>query len=124
MPRGSRPIAPPRETLAQTIEGLRKGLDKSPADVPVWCGRAALHHLELAQAQQAERYELLHFKELYAALVTDHNAIWDAARERGIEVFQTFGSDAWTWDNGNRRGDAATPAAALIAALDDKAVIV
>lgn len=106
------------------MEELRAGLAHSPAaTVSITAARAALHHLEQAQAREIERYDLLHVKDLYAALVTEHNAIWEAARERGIEVFQSFGSDQWTWDNGQRRGTAPTPGAALLAALDDKAVI-
>lgn len=119
-----RPIAPPRLSLAQTIEALRKGLDPQPARVAVYAARAALHHLELAQAQDRETWDLRHIKDLYATLVTEHNAIWEAARARGIEVFQPFGSDDWHWDNGQRRGVAPTPAEALLAALDDKPIIV
>lgn len=50
-------------------------------------------------------------------------AMWDAARERGIEIGQPFGSDLWHWDNGSKRGAAATPGEALLQALDDKAVV-
>lgn len=119
-----RPIAHPPWSLAHTIEALQAALSRRPADVPIHAGRAALAHLEQMQAQQAERYDLLHIKDLYSDLVREHNEIWEAARAHGVEVFQTFGSDVWTWDNGERRGIAATPAQALIAAMDDKAVIV
>ena len=113
-----RPIAPPRLGLAQTIEALHEGLDVQPSRVAVYAARAALHHLELARAHQAEVYEARHTEELYAALVTKYNAIWNAARARGVEVFQPFGSNEWTWINGSKRGTAPTPAEALIAALD------
>lgn len=118
-----RPIAPPAWSLEMTIAELERGLDTQPATVSVASGRAALKYLEQMRQEKRERYDLLHIRDLYAALVEDHNAIWEAARARGIEVYQTFGSEEWTWDNGQRRGNAATPAAALLAALDDKSII-
>lgn len=119
--RPGRPIAPPRLSLAQTITALREGLDIQPARVAVYAARAALHHLEQAQAQERELYEMRDLKDLYSALVTEHNAIWDAARERGVEVFQPFGSDDWHWTRGILRGQAPTPGQALLEALSNSA---
>lgn len=122
-PRG-RPIAPPNWSIDTTIDYLREALDRSPADVPVGVGRAALHHLEKAKGQEAELYRLKAEEERWHEWYASYEPIWNAARERGIEIGMPFDSNEWHWNNGQRRGTAATPGEALIAALDDKAVIV
>ena len=119
--RGGRPIKAPAWSLEATLEFLHEALDKQPANVPVSVGRSALVWLERMQEQhrqeRAEVYKAHHTEELYAALVTDHNAIWHAAEAFGVEVFQPMESEAWHWTRGDARGSAPTPAQALIEAL-------
>lgn len=124
MTKRGRPIAPPSISLTRTIEVLREGLDKQPANVPVWTGRAALAHLEKAKEQEAELYRLKDEEQRWNEWYASYEPIWNAARERGIEIGMPFDSNEWHWNNGQRRGTAATPGEALLAALDDKAVIV
>ena len=112
-----RPIRPPAWDIDTTIARLHAALDRQPADVPVAAGRAALAHLKAQRAARWEIYQLRHTAELYAQLVDDYNAIWDAARQCGVEVYQLPNDANWTWTRGDRRGSAPTPAAALIAAL-------
>lgn len=114
----ARPIRAPRHTLNSTIEALHAALDRQPANVPVWLGRCALEDLETAQREQREVWAARHTEELYARLVAEHNAIWDAARAAGVEVYQPMGDlEHWHWTRGDAHGIADTAAAALIAAL-------
>lgn len=115
--RGGRPIKPLRRSIHEAIDALDQALGRQPANVPVWLGRVCRELLQRARDEKAEVYEARDIKERYASLVENYNAVWHAAEDIGIEVFQPMGSDAWHWTRGDARGQAPTPAEALIEAL-------
>lgn len=113
-PKGPRP---PRLSMAQTIAVLRDDLDRKPAVTSIVVARAALFHLEAAQERATELYRLKDEAERWEEWRRSYDPIWDAARERGIEVYQPMGSEAWHWRRGERGGEAPTPGEALLEAL-------
>lgn len=114
-PKGPRP---PRLGLAQAIAALKEDLSRSPAVASIVVARAALHHLERAQEWERELWRLRDEQERWEEWRKSYDPIWDAAREKGIEVFQPMGSEAWHWRRGETGGKAPTPGEALLEALD------
>lgn len=101
----------------QTIGALKEDLARSPAVASIVVARGALFHLEKAQEREAELYRLKDEAQRWEEWRASYDPIWDAARERGIEVFQPMGSDAWHWRRGEKGGEAPTPGEALLEAL-------
>lgn len=113
-PKGPRP---PRLSLTETIAALREGLSQQPAISLVSTARAALVHLEAARERETELWRLKEVERLYTELQAAWEPLWDAARGRGIEVYQTMGQDDWSWSYEGRTGSAPTPGEALLDAL-------
>lgn len=113
-PKGPRP---PRLSLVQTIAALRDDLGRKPAVASIVVARAALFHLEAAQERETELYRLKDEARRWEEWHASYDPIWDAARERGIEIFQPMGSEAWHWRKGGKSGEAPTPGEALLGAL-------
>lgn len=116
---GTGPKGPrvPRLSMAQTIAALKEDLARSPAVASIVVARAALFHLEKAQERETELYRLKDEAQRWEEWRRSYDPIWDAAREKGIEIFQPMGSGAWHWRRGERGGEATTPGEALLGAL-------
>jgi|SRR5262245_20629078 len=108
----------PRWSVRETIADLTRTLSANTPQVNVGAGRAALVHLErLATLERDVAHLQMQIADL-EVIAADARRLWDAARAMGIEVFQPFGSEDWTWTRGTHTGRAPTPEDALLAALD------
>jgi hypothetical protein len=110
--------APTPRDISRLIGAIERQLAYTPArSLQVGYARETLLALKAMQAQQDELWRLRDMERLYVGLVEDFNAVWDAAERVGVKVFQPMGRDDWCWERGERSGQAATAAGALVAAL-------
>jgi hypothetical protein len=116
---GGRPVKEPAAyNLRRLTEAIEHQLRQTPPrPLQVGYAREVLLALKAMQAQQDEVWESRELTRLYAELVEDFNAVWDAAEAAGVKVYQPMGQEDWRWERGERSGQAATAGAALIAAL-------
>jgi hypothetical protein len=115
------PSAPTPRDISRLIEAIKHQLRQTPPrPLQVGYEREVLLALKAMRAQQDELWRLREVERLYAELVEDFNAVWDAAEAVGVKVFQPMGRDDWVWERGERSGQAVTAAEALVMALSSE----
>jgi hypothetical protein len=119
---GGRPVKEPTAyDLRRLIDAIEHQLKQAPPrPLQVGYARETLLALKAMQAQQDELWRLRDVERMYAELVEDFNAVWDAAEAVGVKVFQPMGWDNWCWERGERSGQAVTAAEALVMALSSE----
>jgi hypothetical protein len=119
---GGRPVKEPTAyDLRRLIDAIEHQLKQTPPrPLQVGYARETLLALKVMQAQRDELWRLRDVERLYAGLVEDFNAVWDAAERMSVKVFQPMGRDDWVWERGERSGQAATAAEALVEALSSE----
>jgi hypothetical protein len=116
---GGRPVKEPTAyDLRRLIAAIECQLKQTPPrPLQIGYAREVLLALKAMRAQQDELWRLRDVERMYAVLVEDFNAVWDAAEGAGVKVFQPMGREDWMWERGERSGQAATAAEALVEAL-------
>jgi hypothetical protein len=119
---GGRPVKEPTAyDLRRLIDAIEHQLKQTPPrPLQVGYTREALLALRAMRAQQDELWRLRDVERLYAELVEEFNAVWDAAEAVNVKVFQPMGREDWCWERGERSGQAVTAAEALVMALSSE----
>jgi hypothetical protein len=116
---GGRPVKEPTAyDLRRLVNAIEHQLRQAPPrPLQVGYAREVLLALKAMRDQQDELWRLRNMARLYAELVEEFNAVWNAAERVGVKIFQPMERDDWCWEQGERSGQAATAAEALVAAL-------